>query len=374
MASVVRMRKHRSARSCRNHAQGVTALLCSRLGRSAKRKGDGVVGRADVIDRIAALVGDDVLDVTDADLGWPAHGTLVVDGSEALVSLFVAPVGLSHRGRDAVERRFQNPGSDRPIVLEPGRRPLLLGLWEADPMVAVERPVLVSADPFHRVDRTTRFSVFVSTTTLRTALETGWSEGVNSVGESIRCFAPPLLALSYAADLDQAPPAASAMQAAIDGSGLLAVGEAELPAAAERARRAGSTLVRDARFSRRVIDAYGGLCAMCGLDVELVQGAHIYPVSAPGSHDEPWNGLALCPNHHLAFDRHLVAVDIDTRAIVFHPAVIDQAPGNRAVQALVNGTFDRLAEPTGPGLRPMGEMLRRRYEHYADYYRWMGRR
>ena len=373
MTGVVRMGNHRSGRSCRNYAQGATALLCSKLGRSAKRKGDGVVGRADVIDRIAALVGNDVLHVTEADLGWPAYGTLVIDGSEAPISLFVAPVGLSHRNRNEVERRFQNPGSNRPIVLEPGRRPLLLGLWETDPMVAVERPVLVSADPFHRVDRTTRFSVFVSTTTLRTALETGWSEGVNSVGESIRCFAPPLLALSYAADFDQAPPATSAMQAAIEGSGLLTVGEAELPAAAERARRAGSTLVRDARFSRRVIDAYGGLCAMCGLSVELVQGAHIHPVSAPGSHDEPWNGLALCPNHHLAFDRYLVAVDIDTRVIIFHPDVIDHASGNRAVKALIDGTFDRLPSPP-PGVRPRSEMLRKRYEHYADYYRWMGRR
>jgi hypothetical protein len=106
MTSVVRMGKHRSGRSCRNHAQGVTVLLCSKLGHSAKRKGDGVVGRADIIDRIAALVGVDVLRITDPDLGWPAHGTLVVDGTEVPVSLFVAPVGLTHRNRDEVERRF----------------------------------------------------------------------------------------------------------------------------------------------------------------------------------------------------------------------------------------------------------------------------
>ena len=108
---------------------------------------------------------------------------------------------------------------------------------------------------------------------------------------------------------------------------------------------------------------------MCGLGVQLVQGAHVNPVSAPGSHDEPWNGLALCPNHHLAFDRHLLAVDVDTRAIVFHPTVVNQASGNPAVQALIDGTFDRLAEPTGSSLRPKSEMLRKRYEHYADYYR-----
>jgi hypothetical protein len=216
--------------------------------------------------------------------------------------------------------------------------------------------------------------VFVSLTTLRAALETGWAKGLNARGEMIRCFVPPLLAVSYAADLDHAPPTTSAMQAAIEGSGLITATESEIPAAAERARRAGSTLVRDARFSRRVIDAYAGLCAMCGLGVELVQGAHIYPVSAPGSHDEPWNGLALCPNHHLAFDRYLVAVDIDTRSVIFHPDVVHQASGNAAVKALIDGTFDRLAEPAMPGQRPRSDVFRKRYEHYADYYRWMTRR
>jgi hypothetical protein len=333
-----------------------------------------VPARVELIDRIAALVGDDVLRITDATSRWPALATLVVDGTEVPVSLFAGVVGLSGRDRDHVERRFQNPGQDRPIVIDPDRHPLLLGLWETDRYIDVQRPLLFSADPLTRVGRTTRYSVFASLVTLRAALETGWSEGLNARGEMIRCFAPPLLAVSFAADRDHAPPEAEAMQAAIEGSGLITATEPEIPAAAERARRAGSTLVRDARFSRRVIDAYGGRCAMCGLGVQLVQGAHIYPVSAPGSRDEPWNGLALCPNHHLAFDRHLLAVDIDTRAIVFHPTVVEQASGNRAVKALIDGTFDRLEEPAGSSLRPRSEMLTKRYEHYADYYGWLGRR
>jgi HNH endonuclease len=330
--------------------------------------------RVELIDRIAALVGNDVLRITDATSRWPALATLVVDGTEVPVSLFAGVVGLTGRDRDQVERRFQNPGQDRPIVIDPGRRPLLLGLWETDRYIPVERPLLVSHDPYVREGRTTRQSVFVSLTTLRDALETGWAEGLNARGEMIRCFAPPLLAVSFAADRDHAPPEAVAMQTAIEGSGLITATETEIPAAAERARRAGSTLIRDARFSRRVIEAYAGMCAMCGLGVQLVQGAHIYPVSAPGSHDEPWNGLALCPNHHVAFDRHLVAIDIDTREILFHPTVRGQRAGNPAVQALVDGTFDRLAEPAEAGLRPRDEMLAQRYRHYADYYGWMPRR
>jgi hypothetical protein len=75
--------------------------------------------RAEVVERIAALVGDDVLRVTDATSRWPALATLMVDGTEAPVSLFAARVGLTSRDRDEVERRFQNPGQDRPIVSIP---------------------------------------------------------------------------------------------------------------------------------------------------------------------------------------------------------------------------------------------------------------
>jgi hypothetical protein len=330
-----------------------------------------VAGRADVIERIAELVGEDLLRVTDASSGWPALGELVVEDVPVPVAAFVAPVGLSHRNRDDVERRFQNPGGDRPIIEIPGRESLLLGLWESDDLVPVERPLLVSADPEHRAGRTTRFSVFVSMTVLQAALETGWAEGQNAAGESIRCFVPSLLPVSYAADRTNAAPVAPAMQAAIEGSGLLAASEDEIPAASQRARRAGSTLIRDARFSRRVVEAYGGHCAMCGLDVGLVEGAHIYPVAAPGSYDEPWNGLALCANHHLALDKHLVGVNLETSEILIHAAIRDQVPHSAAVDSFVAGTFRRLAEPLERSARPRSQMFQMRYDFFADRYDWL---
>jgi hypothetical protein len=330
-----------------------------------------VAGRTDVAERIAELVGEDVLRITSGQTGWPALGELVVEGVAVPVALFVGPIGLSHRGRDDVERRFQNPGGDRPIIDVPGHDPLLLGLWESDEHETVQHPVLVSADPRLRSGRPTRYSMFVSLAMLRAALGMGWSEGHNSTGEPIRCFSPALLPLSYAMDRDGAVPPADVVQAAIDGSGLLAADDHELPAASERARRAAATLVRDARFSRRVVDAYEGLCAMCGLDVGLVEGAHIYPVSGPGSHDEPWNGLALCANHHLAFDKHLVGVDLQSSEIALHSDIREQAAGNAAVRAFVDGTYEHLAEPSDRRARPRTEMFRMRYAFYVDCYNWM---
>ena len=283
--------------------------------------------------------------------------------------MFVGPLGLTHRSRDDLERRFQNPDTNRPIIdTRPAREPLLLGLWETDPLIGVPRPLVVSADPWRRLGRTTRFSVFAYLSTLHTALEKGWHQDENATGEWIRCFIPSLLPLSYAADQLDAAPETFAMHAAIEASGLLAGPEA---AAAERARRAGSTLVRDARFSRRVVEAYVGLCAMCGLDSGLVQGAHIYPMSAPGSHDERWNGLALCANHHLAFDRHVVGVNPATRKVRFHHTILDQVASSPAVKALVSGTFEHLAEPAEQSARPKREMFEMRYAFFTDRYDWL---
>ena len=109
---------------------------------------------------------------------------------------------------------------------------------------------------------------------------------------------------------------------------------------------------------------------MCGLDFGLVQGAHIYPASAPASPDEPWNGLSLCANHHTAFDRHMVWVHPDTRAVVLHPRVLEQE--HVAALSFIDGTADVLAEPDYDSSRPKSEMFERRYEFYGDRYAWAG--
>ncbi|HET6657205.1 MAG TPA: hypothetical protein VFG61_04845, partial [Gaiellaceae bacterium] len=140
---------------------------------------------ADLPERFAALVGEDVLRLTDAGSRWPALGELLVEGESRPVALYLGLVGQSQRGRDAVERRFQNPASGKPITEVPGHDPLLLGLWEEDPQIDIGRPVFVSADPLHRVGRTTRYSVFVSLAMLRSAVASGWAEGESGSGESM---------------------------------------------------------------------------------------------------------------------------------------------------------------------------------------------
>jgi putative restriction endonuclease len=81
-------------------------------------------------------------------------------------------------------------------------------------------------------------------------------------------------------------------------------------------------LVRSAVFGREVLRAYQSTCAVSGLQLLSTTGAaplldacHIVPWSV--SHDDTiGNGLALCPNLHRAFDRHLFWIDADYRVRV----------------------------------------------------------
>ena len=79
----------------------------------------------------------------------------------------------------------------------------------------------------------------------------------------------------------------------------------------ERARVAatGTRLVREAGFSKQVLDSYGHKCAVCEVQLSILEGAHIIPVHDPKGTDEVWNGLALCRNHHRLYDRRILLID-----------------------------------------------------------------
>lgn len=62
-------------------------------------------------------------------------------------------------------------------------------------------------------------------------------------------------------------------------------------------------------FRKRVLGAYGHQCAVCGVQLNLIDAAHIIPVAHPASTDETLNGVAMCKLHHAAFDRNLLSFD-----------------------------------------------------------------
>lgn len=79
-------------------------------------------------------------------------------------------------------------------------------------------------------------------------------------------------------------------------------------------------VVRSSVFKRLVLDAYDSTCAVSGLKLlstrtgtaPLLDACHIVPWAI--SYDDTLsNGVALCPNLHRAFDRHLFWVDDEYR-------------------------------------------------------------
>jgi len=77
----------------------------------------------------------------------------------------------------------------------------------------------------------------------------------------------------------------------------------------ERQRLNTTRLSRDSRFAPLVKKQFGFSCAVCGVQLEIIEAAHIIPVNDQRSSDEVWNGLSLCPNHHTLFDARQFVVE-----------------------------------------------------------------
>ena len=75
---------------------------------------------------------------------------------------------------------------------------------------------------------------------------------------------------------------------------------------------------RDGAFRHTILEIYDYRCAACGIrvkitdDLSLAEAAHLIPFGV-SRNDRPDNGLALCPNHHWAMDRFLIAPCPDTK-------------------------------------------------------------
>jgi len=324
------------------------------------------MSRADLVDRIAALAGPEVIQVEDRADGWPGLARVRLAGEATPVAMHVGAIGRSGRKRDDRERRFQNPSKGRPLGGPPGYLTLLIGLWEEG-----ARPVIAGMDVAPRVGRETRQSFFAPLHRLQLAARLGWAEHVTTKHERIICFLPALLPM-YVEERRSAvevPPSRI-----IDIAGAAGIAGDLGDPVEQRLRRAASALVRSAQFSREVLDAYGSLCAMCGLDLGLIEGAHIYPVEAGDSPDATWNGLALCANHHCAFDRHLIWVDPLTRSLRLRPDLIEGARVSRSANQFLETTFPELTRPASASATPRAEMFEKRYAFYDDRYAWAKKR
>lgn len=129
---------------------------------------------------------------------WPVRGALRVDGVVHQVSMYVRPIGGSSRG-NVQERRFQNPSQRAPISDDPDRYELLLGLWNEQ---GPERAVIVAFDAYRRMDKLTRFSLFMPLSLLEQAADTGFATHDNTRGETLYAFRPDQMGKYVQAEID----------------------------------------------------------------------------------------------------------------------------------------------------------------------------
>ncbi len=85
----------------------------------------------------------------------------------------------------------------------------------------------------------------------------------------------------------------------------------QLPFERQRLLRNVHVLARDAGFRKRVLESYEGRCAVSGIQLGLVEAAHIVPVSVTGSSDHVQNGLSLLSQFHRAYDSGLIFLTSD---------------------------------------------------------------
>jgi putative restriction endonuclease len=77
-----------------------------------------------------------------------------------------------------------------------------------------------------------------------------------------------------------------------------------------------SKKLRDVNFQARVLTAYGNKCAFSGMQLKLVDAAHIIPVSYENLTDETSNGIALSALYHRAYDKGLVTINEQYQTVV----------------------------------------------------------
>lgn len=101
--------------------------------------------------------------------------------------------------------------------------------------------------------------------------------------------------------------------------------EKEMKIALEKRRYAPRNIygaVRDNSFRDRILDVYKDKCAICGLQMNMVEACHIIPVGNDGT-DEIINGIALCHNHHKSFDSGLIVINEEYYIILSYSKIED---------------------------------------------------
>jgi putative restriction endonuclease len=253
-----------------------------------------------------------------------------------------------------------------PLIVEPNVHTLLLGwseIWALFAAFDVTRHMTFSqASP----------SIQFRQDVVVTALANGVGFHRRTNGETVVVLRPEFLMTyashpavlhrSTASSLARTEARIAEVAAVVDGGCIAKPTDASLerrdPVTAMVARA-----LRDNAFPVRVKRAYGYACAACGLQFDVLDAAHIVPVSDLRNFSTR-NGLCLCPNHHRAYDNRLVRIHGDFHIEVDSDMVAYFKRTHRdAGKALLLDSLHRFIRvPENPLEQPAPNLLLRRLE------------
>lgn len=239
---------------------------------------------------------------------------LITNGEEReRIVLYIWNITHGGKTRKDDEYRIQFTGVSSPLLIGADARTLVLG-WH-------ESGVFAAFDAFHHQ----RFGRSPSLQVARTALEDARQHGLSlqqkekaGKKEIVATFTPGFI-IEYLQDVYPAYHAGvvstiDATEAAIMHQPLDVMISpailASLPLPRRRVIRTINQKVRERKFQHYVKLIYAGACAICGLQANLIEAAHIKAVGEDGT-DEITNGVLLCRNHHKAYDAGLLGIGPD---------------------------------------------------------------
>lgn len=299
--------------------------------------------------------------------GHPRQFRLITEDGQVTIWVYIWTITPGGRDNLPDEYRIQMTTVVPPLPENPSGPTLLLG-WYPD--LAVFAGFDVSR---HRNFRPGSNSVQVSLTALRAARNFSWGFYTNQFGEISVAFRPSefLNYLRNAEDLHRSGPHAANLLTRVARLDAVNADELEiLPAPRRRIVETISRLSRAASFRDQVLAAYDHRCAVTGLQLRLVEAAHILPVVDERSVDLVTNGLALSSTYHRAFDHGLIYLSPDYRMR------INQLQINRLQPMNLIGGLNQLRQfmnreiflPANPGQRPSIAFIRRAnlFRHIPD--------
>lgn len=228
------------------------------------------------------------------------------------LSVFIGNIHFAKR-TDPDEYRIQCPG-DLPTKLnndkQTGDTVLVFGF-------SADVKAFSAWDPDRFVDRNPRaqrFSIYTRLSSMRTALTRGLSAYIDTDAQNVINFRPDLIGLyvENASVLHQA--ADKELQELFEVHCETPLGQPLLRPVEVNRQRVTITSVaypRSPQFRQMVLEGYAHTCAMCGIQLDLVDAAHIVPHAHPKGHNAVTNGLALCTLHHRSYDTGLLYIRRD---------------------------------------------------------------